>query len=57
MGMMLKPVGLDFGAIMLVGAGAGVNLRLLSAVLPDVEIAVISPADDDPTDDCLEDDA
>lgn len=36
------PVGLDFGAIMTVGAALGADLSLLAEILPDVELTIIA---------------
>jgi hypothetical protein len=44
------PIGLDFGAIMLVAAAQDVDLELLSETLPDFESIVIAGLSGDPTD-------
>ncbi|MBM3929146.1 MAG: hypothetical protein FJ335_11935 [Sphingomonadales bacterium] len=36
------PYGLDFGAVLSVGAARGVDMMLLSTVLPDIERAIIT---------------
>ena len=41
-----RPIGLDFGAVMMMGAARGVDLRLLSEILPRIEAAIIAPADE-----------
>lgn len=48
-GGMGQPFGLDFGAVMMVGAAQGVDTALLGEVLPALEGAVLSAlnADDD----------
>jgi hypothetical protein len=50
------PIGLDFGAIMLIGAAQGADLELLSEVLPDFEAVVIASLADDGDDDFSEPD-
>jgi hypothetical protein len=44
-GFTTRPVGLDFTAVMLTGAAAGVDLPMLAAVLPLIEGSVINPSD------------
>ena len=36
------PAGLDFGAIMMIGAAQDADLELLAETLPDYEIALLS---------------
>lgn len=45
--MISQPCGLDFGAVMAMGAALGCDLALLAEVLPFVEYAIISGADDE----------
>jgi hypothetical protein len=40
-----RPVGLDFGAAMALGAGRGVDLALLAEILPRIEGAIVHPDD------------
>lgn len=44
-GFTTRPVGLDFTAVMLTGAAAGVDMPLLAAVLPLIEGSVVNPSD------------
>ena len=45
MGAVTQPVGVDYGALMLVGAARGVDLPMLADVLPRIEAAIINPAE------------
>jgi hypothetical protein len=40
-----RPVGVDFGAVLMLGAARGVDMALLADVLPRVEAAIITPSD------------
>ncbi|MBB3940692.1 hypothetical protein GGR39_002349 [Novosphingobium fluoreni] len=42
-----QPFALDFGAVMLVGMAADVDLALLQEVLPAVESAILLGSDDE----------
>ncbi|WP_309660090.1 MULTISPECIES: hypothetical protein [unclassified Sphingomonas] len=42
---MSRPVGLDFGAVMALGAGRGVDQALLAEILPRIEGAIVHPDD------------
>jgi hypothetical protein len=50
-GMAGVPIGLDFAPIMLLGAGQGADLELLSEVLPDFEAVVLASLSDEAPDD------
>lgn len=43
--MVSRPVGLDFGAVMALGAGRGVDQALLAEILPRIEGAIVHPND------------
>ncbi|MDR6128788.1 hypothetical protein QE361_003198 [Sphingomonas sp. SORGH_AS802] len=43
--MVSRPVGLDFGAVMALGAGRGVDQALLAEILPRIEGAIVHPDD------------
>ncbi|MGI4879905.1 MAG: DUF7697 family protein [Janthinobacterium lividum] len=45
-GSMSRPVGLDFGAVLAMGAAAGVDSEMLAAVLPEIEAAVLAGGDE-----------
>jgi len=45
------PVGLDFGAVLAIAAAQGTDLDLLSDVLPDVEISIVSALNADANED------
>jgi hypothetical protein len=45
------PIGLDFGAIMLIGAAQDADLELLAEVLPEFEAIVIAGLSDESPDD------
>lgn len=42
-----QPFALDYGAVMLVGMAADVDVALLQEVLPAVEAAILSGSDDE----------
>ncbi|WP_267395582.1 MULTISPECIES: hypothetical protein [unclassified Sphingomonas] len=42
-GVITRPVGLDFGAVMLVAQAAGVAGPLLADLLPQIEAIIINP--------------
>ena len=44
-GFVTRPIGLDFGAIMMVGAARGADLTMLAEILPRIEAAVLNPPD------------
>jgi hypothetical protein len=46
-----RPVGLDFGAVMALGAGRGVDQALLAEILPRIEGAIVHPDDGTDTQD------
>lgn len=46
-----RPIGLDFGAILAMGAALGAEPRLLAEVLPAVEGAALAMLAGDPDDD------
>jgi hypothetical protein len=43
--------GLDFSAIMSIGAGQGADLEMLSDVLPDVEVSIVDAMSGDTSED------
>ena len=46
-GIVSRPIGLDWGAIMTTGIGRGVDTALLAEILPEIEAAVIHPPEPD----------
>lgn len=46
-GFTTRPLGLDFGAIMMMGGARGVDTAMLAEILPRIEAAVLSPPDSD----------
>lgn len=46
-GFTTRPLGLDFGAIMMMGAARGVDTAMLAEILPRIEGAVLNPPDPD----------
>jgi len=55
-GFTTRPLGLDFGAIMMMGAARGVDTAMLSEILPRIESAVLNPPDPDAYDEEADDD-
>ncbi len=53
----MRPVALDFGAIMAVAAARQVDLKTLAEILPRIEAAIINPADGNDEEDALDGDA
>jgi len=46
-GIVSRPIGLDWGAIMMTATGRGVDTALLAEILPDIEAAVVHPPEPD----------
>ncbi len=44
-GFTTRPLGLDFGAIMMLGAARGADTAMLAEILPRIEAAVLDPPD------------
>jgi hypothetical protein len=47
-GVVSRPIGLDFGAVLAMGAALDVDQKLLASVLPRVEAAIIASYSDEP---------
>ncbi len=44
--MTTRPIGLDYGAVMMTAQAAGVAGPMLAEILPRIEAAIINPPDD-----------
>ena len=44
-GFVTRPAGLDFGAVMQMGAALGADLPMLADVLPRIESAIVNPSE------------
>jgi hypothetical protein len=42
-GVITRPVGLDFGAVMMMGAARQVDVATLAEILPRIEAAIVNP--------------
>ncbi|WP_449325407.1 DUF7697 family protein [Sphingomonas hylomeconis] len=51
-GAVTRPIGLDYSAVMMIGAARSADLEMLAEILPRVEAAIVNPADEEQPTNC-----